>query len=112
MAGQRKRAADKTEALAASVIVLTLCVHACMHAGPGFTDPPTSVGLASLASYTVRGRRLGLRHLAEARPEVNMPAPGRRIERQEAANEAGHGAGLASQHLDAAGRGSSQQVPA
>ena len=39
-----------------------------------------------------------------------MPAPGRRIERQEAANEAGHGAGLASQHLDAAGRGSSQQI--
>ena len=43
-------------------------LNACMHAGPGFTDLPTSVGLASLASYTVRGRRQGLRHLAEARP--------------------------------------------
>ena len=29
MAGQRKRAADKREALAASVVVLTQCMHAC-----------------------------------------------------------------------------------
>ena len=40
--------------------------------------------------------------------EVNVPAPGRRIERQEAGNEAGHGAGLKS----APGRGRLRFLPA